>query len=174
MCGQDHLTPIYESGLSKIEKWSGSLHTLLSYDSDYLSLKIWQNILHLQGQMLQECIAKEAPIYLFLPPSNSRENEIQIQNRAHVKNISMSSVLNLSIVSKNSGKEILSVRELSPHKELQFEFKKEGAYELIYSFVNQQKFEKQIIKVVPRRDSSQPYPPNYNPDLNPNWAKRIY
>ncbi len=86
----------------------------------------------------------------------------------------MSSVLNLSILSKKSGKEILSVRELSPHKELQFEFKQEGVFELIYSFVNQQKFERQLIQVIPQSDASEPYPPNFNPDLNPHWAKRIY
>ena len=132
------------------------------HDWHFINFEHWHTTLQLEGKMLPGSWKKETTIYLHRFPKFPVEYRIPVQSILCLNNNSVFAILNASIISKKFKSEVFSFKELSPNKELHLEFNKEGSYDLIYSFPDNQRIEKRKIKVAPQPSDPSQGPHNFD------------
>ncbi len=123
----------------------------------------------MEDQTLPEISEKITTLYLDCSPNGPQKHQIPLDYSVNLKNSSNFTILSLSILSRGTQKEILSVKEIAPLKAFQFEFRSEGFFDLNFCFSQGQKFEKQCIQVVPKSSDPANIRPNFSPKLKPSW-----
>jgi hypothetical protein len=128
--------------------------TEVKHDSQFSRVELYESLMENKGEMLAGKWKNETIIYLYHFPEHAVVQKISLGSNTSLKNNSSFSILNVSIFSKDTKKEVLSVKKLSPNKSIKFEFNREGSYELLYSIANNKKAEKRNIKVIPQLNKS--------------------
>jgi hypothetical protein len=142
---------------------------VINHDSQFLKIEIFQNLNQHQGKMMAGKWKNETIIYLYHFPEYSIDQKIAVGSIVSMKNNSNFAILNVSIYSKDVQKEVLTLKTLSPNQSIQFEFNKEGSFDLSYSIADNQKIEKRIFKVVSQPRKQPKASVNFDPQLKPAW-----
>lgn len=139
------------------------------HDSRYFRVGVLQNLIQTEGRVLAGKWKDEFTIYLYHFPEYPVAQKITVGSTVSMKNNSRFAILNVSIYLKDTKKEVLSIKRVSPSQIIQFEFSREGSYDLLYSIADNQKIEKRNIKIVPQLRKPSNLPHNFDPQLKPTW-----
>ncbi|MFQ5443832.1 MAG: hypothetical protein ACE5EK_04360 [Nitrospinales bacterium] len=139
------------------------------FDSKFVQFKNFLAISYLEGKSLREIPRKETTLYLQSFSRKPIEPQAPIHSAVSLKNNSDFTIINFSILCRESRKRIFHLNELAPKKIIQLEFAQKGVFDLFYSFAWDQKIEKRRLKIIQKPDAKSSIPHNFHPDLKPSW-----
>jgi hypothetical protein len=140
------------------------------HDPDWIGFRSWIAILALEGQIPEETGCNVSTLLLDDLNKVHEPCRVALKKPTHIKNVSSSEMLNLSLVTLPSQEEVFFTPELPLGVFLPLEFLKEGRYRLYYSLAySQTTFQREIEVYEPAPNSSSSLPPNFNPQLKPSW-----
>jgi len=142
------------------------------YEPRWIGFRSWIALLGLEGQLPGETGRNVVPLLLDDGSGNQEPCRIPRNKGVHLKNVSGSELMNITLHAGPSLMEVFSSAGLPPGKLFPLELLKVGKYRLHYTLAYSQETVRRVIEVhEPGPASSSSLPPNFDPHLKPRWER---